>query len=237
MRRILIPTLLATLGFASAAHGEGAPPAAFASADLFTISDVKVDATGLSPRAARDLAMAQGRPLAWSTLFHRLTVEDAWASQPELADGQILGLIGSADVGNERHNTTRYLADVKYHFNPAAVRQLLRESNIASTEVRVANERAPYLVRDGGSSNRLATHVRFDTMADWAKLRARLKAVDTIAEMDVVDLDSNEAQIGLIYSGQVEQLGAAMAQQDLELNDSGGEYTLELRNVAAADFR
>lgn len=235
MRRILISTLLATLGFASAAYGEGAPPAPVASADLFTIGDVKVDATALSPRAARDLAMAQGRPLAWSKLFRRLTVEGAWASQPELADGQLLGLIRSVEVGNERHNTRRYLADVKYHFNPAAVRQLLRESNIASSEVRVANERAPS-VRDGGSSNRLAAHVWFDTMEDWVKLRARLKAVNEIAETDVVGLDPNEAQIGLVYTGQVEELGAAMAQQDLELNDTGGEYTLKLRNVAATDL-
>ena len=111
MRRLLIPTLLA-LGLVSAAHGEGITAAAGA-ADLFTISDVKVDATATSPRAARDLAMAQGRPLAWSKLFRRLTVEGAWASQPQLADGQLLGLIGSVEAGNERRNTTRYLADVK----------------------------------------------------------------------------------------------------------------------------
>ena len=203
-----MPTLLATLAFASAAFAEGPSAAAAGAAELFTIGDVKVDATAPSPRAARELAMAQGRPLAWNTLFRRLTVEGAWASQPQLDDNQLLGLIGSAEAGNVRHNTTRYLADIEYHFNPAAVRRLLRESNIASTEVRGANERVLYSTlgnRDAGG--RLAAHVRFDTMEDWAKLRTRLGAVKTIAEIDVVGLDLNEAQIGLVYSGEVEQLG------------------------------
>ena len=236
MRRLLISTLLATLGFASTAYAEGLPAAASAAADLFTISGIKVDATATSPRAARDLAIAQGRPLAWSKLFHRLTVEGAWASQPQLADGQLLGLIASVEAGNERRSTTRYLADIKYHFNPSAVRQWLRESNIASTEVLVTNESASHSMRADDTGNRLAAHARFDTVEDWIKLRAGVMAVKTITAMDVVGLDLNEAQIGLIYSGQVEQLGAALAQQDVELNDSGGEYTLELRRLTAVDL-
>jgi hypothetical protein len=239
MRRILIPVLLTTLGFASAAYGAAAPAAAVA-ADMFTIADMKVEATALSPRAARDLAMLQGRPLAWSKLFRRFTVQDAWGSEPQLTDGQLQGLILSVDVDNERRNTTRYLADVMYHFNPAAVRALLRKSNIAFADslsegvLAVPDEQvAPALVGDGTRTH-LTASVQFATLGDWAALRARLGAVKTVTGMDVVGLTLNEAEIDLTYSGHMEQLRDALAQQSLALSNNGDEYTLELDTAVAA---
>jgi hypothetical protein len=58
------------VAFSSAASAAGA--SSIDAPDQFSVIGVKVDATALSPRAARDLAMTQGRPLAWSTLFRRL---------------------------------------------------------------------------------------------------------------------------------------------------------------------
>ena len=361
MRRVLISVLLATLGLASAANGAAGP--AVARADMFTIADMKVDATAESPRAARDLAMAQGRPLAWSKLFRRFTVHDAWGSEPKLADIQLQGLILSVDVGNERRSTTRYLADVMYHFNPAAVRRLLRTSNIAFADAQsepvlvipliagspdsdpmspwaiawadpalqqslvlvvwkgdtadlpiprdlnqldwaalepmarrynarqvifaiasedaktlqtiavsaagrtassfaftqstfafdaqaiaenVANEWRQSVDRHGtvaehtppplvaeGIRTHLMANVRFETLADWAKLRSRLANVKTVIEMDVVGLALNEAEIDLTYSAQLEQLREALTQQNLALGNSGDEYTLELNTALA----
>src|SRR5258706_15588344 len=98
MRRMLLPVLLATLSFSSAANGAATPAPAVAAIDMFTISDIKVEATAESPRAARDLAMARGRPQAWSKLFRRFTVQDAWGSEPQLSDAQLLGLILSVEA-------------------------------------------------------------------------------------------------------------------------------------------
>src|SRR6185503_7614194 len=120
MRRMLMAVLLATVAFSSAASGAVAP--SIEASDQFSVIGVKVDATALSPRAARDLAMKQGRPLAWSTLFRRFTSEPIWGTEPQLAEGELLGLILSSDAGNIRRSTTRYLADVTFHFNPEAVR-------------------------------------------------------------------------------------------------------------------
>ena len=233
MRRILTPALLATLGLASAAYAAAAP-AAVVTADMFTIAGMKVEASAQSPRAARDLAMLQGRPLAWTKLFRRFAVQDAWGSEPQLTDGQLQGLILSVDVGNERRNTTRYLADVMYHFNPAAVLALLRQSNIAFAD----SLSAPVLVSGALVGDGIRTHltamVRFDTLGDWATLRARLGTMKTVTEMDVVGLALNEAEIDLTYVGQTEQLRAALAQQDLALGNIGDEYTLELATAVAA---
>ena len=241
MRRMLICVLLATLGFASAAYGATASAAAAEDIALFTTGGIKVDATAQSPRAAHDLAMAQGRPLAWSKLFRRFTVQDMWGSQPLLADNNLLGLILSVDVGNERRSMTRYVAEIIYHFNPAAVRQLLRRSDIAFSEARseaalvipLTAGQAQFV--DDGAGTRLTANVRFDTMKDWAKLRARLGAMKSITEIEIVGLSLHEAQIDLTYIGQMEQLRDGLAQRSLDLGNSGGQYTLELGTATAAN--
>ena len=257
MRRVIIPTLFAGLGLVSSAYGEVLPAPELGAVDLFTISDIHVDATASSPRAARDLAMAQGRSLAWDTLVRRFSILGAGEDQPRLADNQLLGLIRSVEVGNERRNTVRYLARINYHFNPAAVRQVLRESNVASTEARsdlvlaiplLANEerRPPALPAatiqnelssgvDDGSRARLTASVLFESKDDWAKVRARLEGMKTVTSTDVVGLTRNEAQIGLTYSGQTEQLRVALAQHGLVLSGTGDDHTLGILTATAVN--
>ena len=238
MQRMLSTVLLATVAFTSAAYAAPAPQAAVEVIDQFTVIGIKVDATGDSPRAARDLAMTQGRPLAWSMLFRRFTGQPIWGSEPQLAERELLGLILSSDAGNIRRNTTRYLADVTFHFNPEAVRQLLRRSNIVFTGA-VINEAGeweqsidrPIPATDDGTTH-LAVNVKFDTVEDWATLRARLDRTRAVTGIDIVGRTLHDAQIYLTYSGGVEQLPAALAQHALELTNSEGEYTLELGAVS-----
>lgn len=237
MRRTFIAVLLATAGLTSAAFGAVPPP--IEAPDQFSVIGVKVDATALSPRAARDLAMTQGRPLAWSTLFRRFTGQPIWGTEPQLAERELLGLILSSDAGNIRRNTTRYLADVTFHFNPEAVRELLRRSNIVFTEavINAAGEWEQSVDRPlpaGDASTHLAVNVRFDTVEDWVTLRTRLGAAEAVTGMDVVGRTLHEAQIYLTYSGEVEQLPAALAEHALELTSSEGEYTLKLGAVSEA---
>ena len=183
--------------------------------------------------------MTQGRPLAWSTLFRRFTGQPIWGTEPQLAESELLGLILSSDAGNIRRNTTRYLADVTFHFNPEEVRQLLRRSNIVFTEavINAAGDWEQSVDRPlpaGAASTHLAVNVRFDTIEDWVMLRTRLGATKAVTGMDIVGRTPNEAQIYLAYSGKVEQLQAALAQHALELTGSEGEYTLELGAVTEA---
>ena len=239
MRRVLRIVLLATLGFVSAIHGASALPTAV-EADQFSVIGIKVDATAPSPRAARELAMTQGRPLAWSTLFRRFTGEPAWATQPQLAERELLGLILSSDANNERRNTTRYLANVTFHFNPEAVRRLLHRSNIVFTEA-VMNAAGEWeqsvdrpLAASADGSTHLAVNVLFDTVQDWTTLRARLNATKAVTALDVIGRTAREAQIYVAYSGKVERLQIALAKNGLELTNSDGEYTLALGALAEA---
>lgn len=117
LRRLAI-FLFALLAFPLAAAA--APP------DPFTVKAVHVDATAASATAARDAALAQGRPLAWTKLYRSLAPQSAWGKQPPLNDFQLQHIIRSFEIANERHSNTRYIADVTYVFSPSEVRKLLR---------------------------------------------------------------------------------------------------------------
>lgn len=115
-----------------------AAPAPAWAEDTFTVSGLHVDASGPSSTEAMNSAIAQGRAKAFEILFHRLTRQADWARQPNLDTPALTRLSRGYNVSNERRNTTRYVADVSYIFNPDAVARLLRASNIAySTQANV----------------------------------------------------------------------------------------------------
>ena len=75
MRRLLVLRLCRSLAVSFAASAQAAPapaPAAAQAGDLFTVTDIRVDATAESAQTARDAAMAQGRPQAWTRIYRRL---------------------------------------------------------------------------------------------------------------------------------------------------------------------
>ena len=160
MRRLLVLAFaVAALSFAASAHAAPAPaPAASAPLDLYTVTNIRIDATAESAQTARDAAMAQGRPQAWTSVYRRLTPQAMWGRQPRLSDAQLFRLIRSFEVAGERRSTTRYLADVTFHFNPVAVRQLLRQSGISFTETR---SRPALVIPVVGDE-------RFDPMSAWS---------------------------------------------------------------------
>lgn len=118
--------------------------------DIYTIAGHRIDATAGSIILARDAAMAQGRADAWTQLYRRLTASSLWDQQPQLSDAQLLRLVRNFDVSGERRSTTRYVADVTYRFNPAAVRLVLRQAGIAYTDLRARPALVVPLIEDKG---------------------------------------------------------------------------------------
>lgn len=81
----------------------------------------------------------------------------------------------------------------------------------------------------------LVADVQFNSLDDWAKIRAGLAAIRSISDVDVMGLALHEAEIGLTYSGRPEQLRDALAQQRLELKAIDGQYTLQVAAASAAN--
>jgi hypothetical protein len=189
MRRLLVLAFaLAAVTFAASADAAPAPAAAPAGpqvGDLYTVNTVRVDATAESAQTARDAAMAQGRPQAWTRIFRRLTPQSQWARQPRLADAQLFRLIRSFEVAGERRSTTRYLADVTFHFNPVAVRQTLRQAGISFTEARSRPALVIPVVADE----------RFDPMSMWALAWSDEVYRQGLVPMILPDADAENAEV------------------------------------------
>ena len=64
-----------------------AGPAAAQDNSLYTVSGVRVDATGASSTEALNAAIAQGRAKAWQTLYRRLTRQMDWAQATGIGCG------------------------------------------------------------------------------------------------------------------------------------------------------
>ena len=110
------------------------PSALAQPADLWTVTNVAVDATGVSPSAAKEAALSKGRQKAWTEVFRRVTPSSQWPAQPPVADADLEPMVKSFDISNEKHSSTRYLATVSYVFNPSSVRNALRKSGTQFSE-------------------------------------------------------------------------------------------------------
>jgi hypothetical protein len=105
---------------------------AFADDTDFTIGNVHVDVTAASALAAKDQAQTEGQAQAFETLMTRLGV-----GKPHLTPAQVTDMVVGFEVANERTSTVRYVADLTYHFNPAAVRRMLASPDIMATAAPV----------------------------------------------------------------------------------------------------
>jgi hypothetical protein len=163
-------------------------------------------------------------------------------------DNELSRLISSYEVRNERRNSKRYLAEATFQFGQTEVSTLLHGAKPVLAEPSGSLRMIPLTAGKTGLLDRLTgtnelkslslinygmrvfltTDMRFDSLEDWAKIRAQSALVQEIADMDVIGLSKHEAEIEMTYFGRIEDLPKAMARQNLILSNSGGQYMLEL---------
>ena len=176
----------------------------------YTVSGIHVDATAASASAAQAIAIDQGRPRAWGTLYRRLAKQSDWNKQPKLDMTALRQLARGYTVANERRSTTRYVADVTYIFSPEAVARVVRgitgnlgaplarrilvvpmaptfssgsEWSTAFTGARFGGSQVPFTIPSGGSSDIVAlSRLQFDAMnwADVELVAARIRASEAV---------------------------------------------------------
>lgn len=101
--------------------------------ETYTVRGVAVDRTAANPTQARDSAHAEGRRVAFRRLMERLVPPEARGRVASVNDEQLLDLIHSFEVDNERSSAVRYAADLTVIFNPDAVSDLLARSGVAAS--------------------------------------------------------------------------------------------------------
>ncbi len=102
--------------------------------EVFAISGVAVDATEETVAEARELAIVQGRPIAFRRMLERLTLNGDHGRLPEFEPAAADEFIRGFRVDSEKTSAVRYLGQLTYVFDPEAVRTLLRNAGIRFAE-------------------------------------------------------------------------------------------------------
>ncbi|MEQ8369679.1 MAG: DUF2066 domain-containing protein [Alphaproteobacteria bacterium] len=105
-----------------------------------------------------------------------------------------------------------------------------------SRVVRAAEESWKAAVAVGtGSGGTLPVTVRFETLAAWAAMERRLRAVAAVRQVTLQSFSLRDAEARLLYVGSEAQLALALAQSDIVLGppDAFGRRPLSLRGSAA----
>lgn len=112
-----------------------------ARADVFTVSDVPIDATASSVSQARAIAMQEGTRQAADFLINRLSLaqDRQEAGFTGLDDEQAGLLVAGIRIKNEQRSDRRYLAELTVLFDPQRVRNLLTSLKIPFVEAQTAN--------------------------------------------------------------------------------------------------
>jgi len=163
MRRLrillaLIPVYAAFLCVSAAAQ----------TVDPYTVGGVDVDKTAESAAAARGLALAEGRQLAFRRLLDRLVLDHERPKVPLPAAEQLEGLISGVQIESEKNSQVRYIATLSIGFAADEVRRYLRESGAGFAETfSKPLVVLPVLRREGGD-------LLWETENSWRKAWAEL---------------------------------------------------------------
>ncbi|MCG8598434.1 MAG: DUF2066 domain-containing protein [Kiloniellales bacterium] len=107
-----------------------------AAEDIFTVNNIRVDATAGNAAEARKAALASGHLQAMQRLLSRLVLRDDLGLLPPLSADQVVDLVHNFGVDDERTSSVRYLARLTFQFNPAAVRDYLRARGVRFADAR-----------------------------------------------------------------------------------------------------
>lgn len=107
---------------------------ASAQSQVFTVTDVAVDARGRTTTEARSAGLQRGQTEALRQLYGRLVPRTYQDRLPELTAREAIDLVRNFSVSNERTTSGRYLADLTVQFQPDAVRSVLRFANVPFAE-------------------------------------------------------------------------------------------------------
>lgn len=96
-------------------------------ADPFTVTNIPVDAMGVTAIEAQELALQDGQAQAAAIMLRRVTLPSETASRglPEPTPEMIGRMIRALEISNEQRTAQRYFGDVTIAFNPNEVKRFL----------------------------------------------------------------------------------------------------------------
>lgn len=128
--RIAFAGVMLGLALAAVAFPVSAASAAGAADNIFTVGNYPVEARAKDAVTAKNTALADGQQAALRSLFRRLVPVTAYRKLKAMPPVKAADFVDGVSVRSERNSTTDYIATLDFSFQPAAVRDILRRSQI-----------------------------------------------------------------------------------------------------------
>lgn len=103
--------------------------------DVYVISNTTVDEQADTVAAARENALVTARRAAFNRLMRRIVPPQDRVRTPFPSDDELVDMVSSFEVADEKSSSKRYLANLTLRFNAKNVRDFLRGVNISGTEL------------------------------------------------------------------------------------------------------
>jgi hypothetical protein len=103
-------------------------------ADLYTVSNIPVDATADNAVAARAEAHRQGQQDGFNRLMRRLVPATEHGRLPNVADLTVDRYVSNFEIAGEQLSATRYLAKMTVAFDPRRIQELLEAERLPFSE-------------------------------------------------------------------------------------------------------
>jgi hypothetical protein len=173
-----------------------AMPARAEPADVYTVTGVKVQASGARPELARAKAVADGEAAALARLLRKLTLAEDHVRLPKPDAEAVRGAVRNFSIESENQQGDKYTASIAYRFDPDAVRAMLEGASVPFLEtpspplvvLPVWREEGKPMLWDDPNPWREAwmRHEPADTLVEFARLRADLDDLKAISGEEAV---------------------------------------------------
>ena len=220
-----LPALFCVLLFCA-----GATAPATAAGNIFSVTGIRVDATAASATEAQNIAIAKGRPQAWTALFHRLTRQQDWSKQPRLDDATLTKILRGYSVANEKRSTTRYVADITYVFNPDAVTKVLQGANISYVQTAASKTVLVIPISPGYSPSAPWAQAWKDPSLSGGIVPVVLPTGDALNNSAL-----NSIGIGTVTWADIQPIASRARATEavvVQANVGGGKVTVQMRRLA-----
>lgn len=131
---VLLALVFLTPNPSRAQTAPGVAPVFAGPEEIYTVRNVAVDERADTASAARDVALASARRLAFNRLVRRIVLPEDQARLPLASDEALANLIADFEVAGEKSSGQRYLAQLTIRFDPDKIRALMRQGAIRHSE-------------------------------------------------------------------------------------------------------
>lgn len=176
-----------------------------ANAQIMTVTNVKVSITADSAAAAREQALDKAHDLAFQKLLQESFPEKSGSA---LSHNDIINMVVDFSIDREKTSPMSYTASLTFQFDGSKVQAWTQQPG------QQATDRVPSV----DPRKTLKVTAFYKSLSEWHHIQKTLEKLPGIQKVTLLAISSQQADMNLIYGGDIEKLKPYFLQQDLVLS-------------------